>query len=173
MLGLFLGAALSLSSSPSYLVALRAGKGFEETSLTSEQAQNIYSEYPRIQHNLKPRLTFVSEEDFVDRIDEGLSIKLPANGRIIIGSDPGQAHIFIPGLPLKTAIIQLQPGKTFLVPQPGALMNIRYRGEEISSDYPIRLKHNDMVTFCTDQPGYNGKRFFRFVYYSRFFDPLA
>ncbi|MGK7901544.1 MAG: hypothetical protein AB4352_09040 [Hormoscilla sp.] len=176
LLGALLGLVLSISTSPSYMVALRAGAGFEyvETmdNYDDDSQRTISTNHPRIQKQLKPRLKFVSD-DYSDRIEEGLSIQLPGRGKKIrIGSGSG-AHIYIPGLPPHVADLDLSPGTAKLVPNPAVYDRVELRGDRLTSARPIDLRHNDMIAFHADEGVYHGKKLFRFVYYNRFLDPQA
>ncbi|MDY6802800.1 MAG: hypothetical protein SXA11_03205 [Cyanobacteriota bacterium] len=170
LLGGLLGLVLSFSTSPSHAIALRAGAGFEYVEPIKSfgpihPTQPI--NHPRIEKEKKPPLKFVSDK-YAHRIEEGLSIQLPARGRIKIGSGE-DVHIFIPGLPKNVAELKLKPGQTVLFPQPEFYDKIEHRGRSLTSPRPIPLKHNDMITFKEEDS--NGKKLFRFVYYNRFLDP--
>ena len=180
LLGGLLGLVLSLSTSPSHLVALRAGAGFEYTENLYFGRFETHNDYPHIQKELLPKLKFVSN-DFTDKIEEGLSIQLPARGRIRIGSAPlkimGEqefgVHICIPGLPLHIADLDLAPSKTILVPNLKFFQRIEYQGNLLKEPTPIQLRHNDLIVFHAEKKIYNGKKIFRFVYYNRFLDPQS
>ncbi len=178
LLGGLLGLVLSFSTSPSHLVALRAGAGFEYTENINVSQPQKSSNYPHIQKELLPRLKFVSN-DFSDKVEEGLSIQLPARGRVkigsaqlkILGSQQFGVNICIPGLPLHIADLDLASSQTILVPNIKFFSKIEYQGECLSESTPIKLKHNDLITFHPENGSYNGKKIFRFVYYNRFLDP--
>ena len=181
LLGGLLGLVLSFSTSPSHIVALRAGSGFEYVELLASSSSNYLGkidDYPRILKVLKPELKFVSNH-FADRIEEGLSIQLPARGKIRIGSAKLQTqgeqkygvHIYIPGLPLHVADLDLGARQTTLVPNLKFFDRIEYQGDRLTDSTPIKLKHNDLIAFYADKGGYNDKEIFRFVYYNRFLDP--
>ncbi|MGB3511325.1 MAG: hypothetical protein WBA93_19235 [Microcoleaceae cyanobacterium] len=178
LLGGLLGLVLSFSTSPSHLVALRAGAGFEYTENLNISQSQTPSDYPHIQKELSPKLKFVSN-DFTDKIEEGLSIQLPARGKVKIGSAQLQimgiqqfgVHISIPGLPLHIADLDLASSQTILVPNIKFFSNIEYQGTLLTESTPIQLKHNDLIAFYAENGGYNGKKLFRFVYYNRFLDP--
>ena len=181
LLGGLLGLVLSFSTSPSHIVALRAGSGFEYVELLASSSSNSVGkieDYPRILKVLKPELKFVSNH-FADRIEEGLSIQLPARGKVRIGSAKLQAkgeqkygvHIYIPGLPLHVADLDLGARQTTLVPNMKFFDRIEYQGDRLTDSTPIKLKHNDLIAFYADKGGYNDKEIFRFVYYNRFLDP--
>jgi hypothetical protein len=176
LLGGLLGFVLSFATSPSYMAALRAGAGFEYIATTGispgdGQAATALVNAPRIQQNRQPRLKFVSDDDG-DRIEEGLSIQLPARGKVFIGSAP-VAHIWIPGLPLNAGHFELSPSETKFCPNPKFFYTVEYKGDRLREDRPITLKHNDLIIFHAEQGEYYGKKLFRFVYYNRFLDPQA
>ena len=176
-LGGLLGLVLSFSTSPSHIVALRAGSGFEYVELVGVSGDKI-DDYPRVIKPLKPELKFVSNY-LTERIEEGLSIQLPARGRVRIGSAKLQSmgekqygvHIYIPGLPLHVADLDLGARQTILVPNLKFFDRIEYRGDRLTDSTPIKLKHNDLITFYAEKGVYNDKQVFRFVYYNRFLDP--
>ena len=162
ILGALLGIAFSITSSPSYMVALRAGAGFEYTEYAG-----LDSVSPRIETK---HLKFVTDSE-AEQIEEGLSIQLPANGKLTIGSGP-EDHIFIPGLRPAVAQLELKPRETTLIATT-PLEDIAINGEALTSRRKI-LKHNYVLTFySTDAAKSYGKEFFRFVYYNRFLDPQA
>ena len=166
-LGGLLGLVLSFSTSPSHTIALRAGAGFEYLYGSSLLTQT--TNYPHIEKTKKPPLKFVSD-DYADRIEEGLSIQLPARGKIKIGS--GQdVHIYLPELPENVAELKLEPGQTLLFPQAKFYEIIEYRGLRLTTPGPIKLKHNDMIAFHVPQGNYYDQKLFRFIYYNRFLDP--
>lgn len=89
ILGMLLGIAFTITTSPSYLVALRAGKGFEyrvdadsrltqsiDTQYTQQQNKNHSKSSPVISNKAIKSLKFVSETS-EEKIEEGLSIELP------------------------------------------------------------------------------------------------
>ena len=177
LLGGLLGLVLSFSTSPSHIVALRAGSGFEYVEPLGISSSKI-SDYPRVIKPLKPELKFVSNY-LAERIEEGLSIQLPPRGKVRIGSAKLQTigekhygvHIYIPGLPLHVADLDLGARQTILVPNLKFFDRIEYRGDRLTESTPIKLKHNDLIAFYADKGGYNDKQIFRFVYYNRFLDP--
>ena len=174
LLGGMLGLVLSFATSPSYMAALRAGAGFEYTESMGNYPygkQTVVMDYPKLQKQQNPQLKFVSNA-YADKIEEGLSIRLPARGTIRIGSGQG-AHILIPGLPLHVADLDLTSSQTTLVPNLQYYNTIEYKGNRLGSQQPIKLRHNDIIAFHSDQGGYHSKKLFRFVYYNRFLDPLA
>ncbi|MBL1208729.1 hypothetical protein [Geminocystis sp. GBBB08] len=179
ILGLFLGLTFSLTSSPSYLVALRAGSGFEYVSQIfaqiSPQSMNLSKDYPQIDQSV---LTFVSDSS-LDRIEEGLSIKLPSKGNLKIGSSQ-DCHIRIPSLPDQVATIEIKSREAVLIPHILYFNHIAINGEILKANKKITLKHNYLVTFypileVENNPEninlINYEKNFRFVYYNRFFDP--
>lgn len=174
ILGLLLGLAFSITNSPSYMGALRAGAGFEYTGPTYEDfdPQKMISPqaYPYID---KSFLKFVSDGEAYE-IEEGLSIQLPATGTIRIGSAVKKAHICIPGLPLHAADLMLKQREAVLSPNPKFFYTIEVNGDRLGSRRDIRLKHNYVLTFYTlNQGGLDEEKIYRFVYYNRFLDPQA
>lgn len=174
ILGMLLGLVFSITASPSYMVALRAGKGFEYTGpkfQDSYGAENTTptNNYPQIE---TPLLKFVSDS-YSDEIEEGLSIQLPNKGKIKIGSAP-KANIRIPGIPLHLADLELKPRETLLVPNQQYYYLIEVNGQHLNSRQPKPLKHNYVLTFHSKgEYGDEEKKIFRFVYYNRFLDPQA
>jgi hypothetical protein len=176
ILGLLLGLTFSLTNSPSYLVALRAGSGFEYTGeiFFDEEDDNsgqqktikLLPSYPVIQTNI---LSFVSDSEH-DKIEEGLSIRLPAKGKIIIGSDP-DSHVFIPDIPSHVADLEIKKRETFLIPNPKFYRFIALNGNRLGSQRKITLKHNNLITFYPKDTEFSAHKIYRFVYYNRFFDP--
>jgi len=164
LLGMLLGLTFSLTNSPTYVTALRAGAGFEYSNIN-------------IRSILKPHITgslaFVSEGDEPDFIEEGLSIELPSKGKITIGSGL-EAHISIPGLNEIAARIELTTRSAKLIPLVSQFKSIAINGDKLTKSNPVLLKHNDLLTFYSlDVEKSHGKEFFRFVYYNRFLDPQA
>lgn len=176
ILGILLGLVFSLTTSPSYMVALRAGTGFEYTGEEDDTEPEIGGlkhtpKYPIIEKK-ESQLKFVSD-GYAERIEEGLSIQLPANGKIRIGS-ADKAHIRIPELPLHVADLEFKHRETLLVPNPKFFYTIEVNGEQLQKRKPISLKHNYVLTFYPqERSAGNEQNFFRFVYYNRFLDPQA
>ena len=174
ILGILLGFVFSVSTSPSYMAALRAGAGFEYTGepvYDSDDEQNTAVEYPLIEKQ-ESRLKFVSDSE-ADQIEEGLSIQLPGKGKIKIGSAK-DTHIRIPGLPVYSAELELKPRETLLVPNQRFYRTLEVNGERLTSCKSIPLKHNYVLTFYPHDKGTTHEhKFFRFVYYNRFLDPQA
>ena len=187
LLGLALGLGFSLTNSPSYMVALRAGSGFEYTnSLFDEELEinvdaidtetdtetiDVSSTFnSKAQINSK-RLKFVTDSD-LQEIEEGLSIQLPAKGEVKVGSDQ-DADIYIPDLFPHTADLELKGRETLLKINPSLVKKIELNGKRIGSKKTIRLKHNDLVTFYPKEQDNDEEKMYRFVYYNRFLDPQA
>ena len=173
VLGLLLGLALSYSTSPSYLAALRAGAGFEYTGdkfdSIDESITNEIKPYSAIDRTL---LKFVSKGDS-DEIEEGLSIQLPEIGKITIGSDDN-TNIRLPGTSAQLADLELQKRQAFLIPDSKFFHTIKVNNERLRSAKKIALKHNYVLTFYTlEQDGRDEKKIYRFVYYNRFLDSQA
>jgi hypothetical protein len=163
ILGALLGLAFSLTASPSYMVALRAGAGFEYSDIEDETKA---SKHPKIENSLR----FISSSE-TNHIEEGLSIQLPAGGRIIIGSASG-ADIYIPGIADCAAHIEFRARDSILTATEADIVEVN--GEKLSTNKSISLKHNHILTFRVGQKKeHHGKNFYRFVYYNRFLDPQA
>jgi hypothetical protein len=173
ILGMLLGFVFSISTSPSYMAALRAGAGFEYTGPKYEDFdpnKNTNSKsYPWIDTS---QLKFVSESE-ADEIEEGLSIQLPTQGTIRIGSSE-KANIRIPGLPLHAADLKIKTREAVLVPNPKFYHTIEVNGDRLGSRREIHLRHNYLLTFYPlDQNTSNDEKIYRFVYYNRFLDTQA
>jgi hypothetical protein len=164
ILGALLGIAFSITSSPSYMAALRAGAGFEYTEFGSAMPP---ANTPHLNSKL---LKFVSNSE-EEQIEEGLSIQLPSKGSLSIGSGP-EDHIFIPGVEPGIAHIELSPRDAILVSK-GSNNSIAINGETLTTRRKA-LKHNYVLTFYpSDSQQSYGKQYFRFVYYNRFLDPQS
>lgn len=197
ILGLLLGGVFSLTNSPSYIAALRAGRGFEyiefkdvppqyiefnddpeEPVESEDDPQNplipkINQSYPAID---KSSLSFTTETENIndDEIEEGLSIQLPGHGTIRIGCAVENTHISIPGIPLHVADIKLEKRTATLIPDNQFFYAIEVNGTRLKSRRSIPLKHNYVLTFyATSLNGINEEKYYRFVYYNRFLDPQA
>jgi hypothetical protein len=174
LLGLLLGLVFSFTNSPSYMAALRAGTGFEYTGPnyqdTIPQLQGVHKYFPSIDQSI---LTFVNDDE-ADEIEEGLSIQLPSNGTIKIGSAEKETHIYIPGLPPHIADIVVKKREAFLTPDTKFFNKIEINGERLVSRRKVRLKHNYVLTFYTiNMDSNNEDKIYRFVYYNRFLDPQS
>jgi len=177
LLGLLLGLAFSITSSPSYMAALRAGKGFEYAGtiyedINSQTSVNVFA-YPYIQKSLK----FVSKsfggEEEDDKIEEGLSIQLPPTGKIKIGSSE-KSDICIPLLPLHSADIEIKIRDAILYPNSKFYNTIAVNGNRLGTRDPVPLKHNYLVAFYSqERENPDEEKVYRFVYYNRFLDPQA
>ncbi len=173
LLGLLLGLVFSITNSPSYMAALRAGAGFEYMGERFEGIDSSTTDdsktYPCIDKSV---LKFVSNSE-EDEIEEGLSIQLPATGKITIGSD-SEANIHIPGLLPQAADLELRQRETLLVPNSKFFDTIKINGIPLNSPKKISLKHNYVLTFHTfNRNGLDEEKIYRFVYYNRFLDPHA
>ena len=181
ILGICLGLVFCFTNSPSYMAALRAGAGFEYTGDIYVDEPNQDKNYPVI---AKPALKFVSNSN-MEEIEEGLSIQLPAKGKINIGAgipfDPEKnngegvgSHIYIPGLPPNIASIEIKLREAWLHPSPKFYRNIEVNGSRLGTNDSILLKHNYLLTFHPlEQDELDHEKFYRFVYYNRFLDPQA
>jgi hypothetical protein len=179
ILGICLGFVFSFSSSPSYMVALRAGGGFEymgnDHTGFGEDDEDV-STSPSVNHNPSDgvRLYFINDEE-LEFIEEGLSIQLPPSGKIHIGSAP-ISHIRIPDLEVHVADLEFKGRDTTLKPnsKPSIYTMIHLNGQPLYSRNSVTLKHNNVITFHSAKPNANNlKKPYRFVYYNRFLDPQA
>ena len=172
ILGIFLGLVFSVTNSPSYMGALRAGGGFEYTGLNYDD-ENIQlgqskKKYPYIDKKL---LKFVSDGE-AEQIEEGLSIQLPTNGTITIGGGVEKKDIYLPGVGSHIADLILKKREVFLVPKPQYIEYIEVNGSRLISAKQIPLKHNYLLTFHpVKMDGKHENKIYRFVYYNRFLDP--
>lgn len=205
ILGLLLGGVFSVTNSPSYLAALRAGSGFEYREIKPEIKPDINPEinpdinpeikdhvqdselstdsptdsptlnqsYPYINKSVLSFVTLTDDSLNEDEIEEGLSISLPGNQTISIGSGVDNT-ISIPGLPPHVADIQLQNRTTLLIPDQQFFYAIEINSVRTKSRKTITLKHNYVLTFYTiNGDDINEEKYYRFVYYNRFLDPQA
>ena len=182
ILGLCLGIAFSITNfTPSYLPALRAGSGFEYSGeeyddIGTSQTVPI-QKYPKIDSSI---LKFIihPDHDIIDHdiIEEGLSMELPDEATIQIGSD-NKAQIWLPHIPLDTASIKIKGKKAVLVPNPRVYDSIAINGRRLSYRRNIDLKHNHVLTFYTDAQNqddeFEAPEYYRMVFYNRFFDPMG
>ncbi len=168
VLGVVLGFALSLTSGASLCYALRAGTGFELDEDNSDFPV-IQSEDEELSFNFKS--PYAREEDGTkNRIEEGISIELPSEGAITIGSDKN-SHIKVPVLIDDCAVIKINKRE----------VSIKAKGENIVfvDDKPLEygqskiLKHNQILTFIKNPDKSERIDFVRFVFYDRFLDRQA
>jgi len=179
ILGILLGLVFSITNSPSYLAALRAGAGFEYTGdkyeIIDSQLISVNKVFPYIDKSLLKFVTYTES----DEIEEGLSVQLPGKGTIKIGSTVNKSHIYIPELPPHVADLLVNRRETILSPSSVYFKTIEVNGQRLTSTKKIRLKHNYILTFHTipqdgkNQDEKNQKKIYRFVYYNRFLDPHA
>lgn len=170
ILGILLGLAFSLTVSPSYMVALRAGTGFEYVD--RDLAVNPVTQTgPTIKNSLR----FISLAGS-DQIEEGLSIQLPPDGKITIGS-AAEVDIYLPEIPDYLAHIELRERESFLVAKG---TGVEVNGSKVQINKSTTLKHNHILTFRVNHTHQHnnggqkhGKGLYRFVYYNRFLDPQA
>jgi hypothetical protein len=178
ILGLLLGIAFTITNSPSYLAALRAGCGFEFTGDREDnkedeeddgedtQTTKLSVNYPRIE---TPILKMIPETGTI--IEEGLSIQLPGHGKINIGSEENpKSQIRLPGVDRHLGNLILKGRRATLEPNVKAYRNIAINGEMLVSSEQKELKHNDVLTFYTKKD-HDQEKIYRFVYYNRFLDP--
>lgn len=174
ILGLLLGAVFSVTNSPSYIAALRAGKGFEYKDF-KEDTQDVPS-YSLINSHQLSFVNNVEETNDIkpNEIQEGLSIQLPARGKIRIGSDSINTDITIPGLPPHIADIEIQKRAANLIPDSEFFHAIAVNGVTLRHNRQVALRHNYLLTLYTvNKAGVKEEKYYRFVYYNRFLDPQA
>ncbi|MDH6069004.1 hypothetical protein [Umezakia ovalisporum] len=174
ILGMLLGLVFSITNSPSYVGALRAGTGFEYTGFNYDydqlQLEDLKKKSPYIDKSI---LRFVSDGE-TDEIEEGLSIQLPTIGTIEIGCDVEKSHIYLPGLAPQMAKLVVNNREVYLVPTQQFISFIEINGYRLVSAKPTLLKHNYLLTFHTvNIDGNHEEKIYRFVYYNRFLDPQA
>jgi hypothetical protein len=179
LLGLCLGIAFSITNaSPSYLPALRAGRGFEYTGDDYDDldpnATVVLRDYPKIDRSYLKFVAHPSSGDQdEDEIEEGLSIQLPTKGVIRIGSAE-KAQIQLPHLPLHAADIHFKGKEAILSPNQKFYRTVAVNGTRLGSRRNIPLKHNYVLTFYTiDEDDIETPQNYRLVFYNRFFDPMA
>jgi|GEM_PF-411952 len=186
ILGILLGIAFTIATSPSYMAAIRAGKGFEYRGKTVQaldpEFNNNSALAPVISTLNVKDLKFVSEERET-KIDEGLSIQLPEKTLIKIGGTQKEtmsngeicgSDIYLPSLPPHIADIIVDKRDTKLEPNPKNYAKIYINGKRLENFNPITLKHNTLIAFYTDEKDEdnpNEPKIYRFVYYNRFLDP--
>jgi len=145
---------------------------FEDISQTSQLSKPLKrakrKPFPAIDKTL---LKFVSSSN-EELIEEGLSIQLPAQGKLRIGSAP-DSHIYIPDIPAYVADLVLDKREARLEPTIH-FQTIAVNGDRLAQKRSISLKHNYLLTFYSvNEEGINEDKFYRFVYYNRFLDPQA
>jgi hypothetical protein len=177
ILGALLGLVFSITNSPSYFAALRAGAGFESVEKVTEALDRTVEAETEDLPTIQSPLRFVSLGD-TEAIEEGLSIQLPSTGEISIGGDQDRDKIYLPGLPKSIARLKLQNRSTTLIADRDYRELIEINGKPHRSDRPVALKHNQVLTFSTpitDRHTTNEYQpsFYRLVYYNRFLDPQA
>ncbi|MFO7030393.1 hypothetical protein B9T07_10205 [Limnospira fusiformis CCALA 023] len=183
VLGLCLGVAFCITNaSPSYLPALRAGSGFEykgyEYKGIDVLDEKNEDDYPKINPSKLRFITYRSRDEFDDdEIEEGISIELPRRGMIRIGSSvksENKADIYLPHLLPYLANIKIEGNRAFLTPHKKEFLKIAINGTRLSSRRKVSLKHNYVITFYTEKSeSFKVPKFYRFVFYNRFFDPMA
>ena len=181
ILGLCLGIAFSITNfTPSYLPALRAGTGFEYSGEEYDDIDTrrtvLIKKYPKIDSSILKFISYRSKYKYDDheKIEEGLSMELPDQGIIRIGS-ANQAHICLPHLPLHSADIRIKQKNAVLFPNPKFFDTVAINGTRLGSRRNIDLKHNYVLTFYTNTQDDNIEipEYYRMVFYNRFFDPMA
>ncbi|MFE4105953.1 hypothetical protein ACFVKH_06680 [Almyronema epifaneia S1] len=168
-LGLLLGCVLSFTSRPSYQVALRAGQGFEKIDFESDLVPQLsHKKFSSSVFNFVP---LVDNRDNLVRIEEGLSIKLPAivskNHPIIVGSR-SDADIFIPDVaPTCASLWREQSGVKLRCEFTKA---VRIQQQQMRVGDIVMLRHNQILSFYHET---NPAEFYRFIFYDRLLDPQA
>lgn len=168
VLGLLLGITFSVTNSPSYLAALRAGRGFE---YRRRKKSKLRRSRPRINPS---QLKFVSSSG--NAIEEGLSIQLPPRGKITIGSGDRSSEeidIYLPEIAPYAAEIEQKAREAIFIPNQHFFKAIEVNGKVLK--HPVTLKHNTVLTFygLTEEGEINEGKIYRFIYYNRFLDPQA
>jgi hypothetical protein len=164
VLGMILGLSLNFATTPTYQVALRAGKGFEE-----EHSVNS----PILKSN---SLSFVSQPSSKPEIEEGLSIRLPSETTypIIIGSGDN-VDIFIPNIPEEVACLEIKNRQVTLTCWVKNQVKIQNRLMDMNASES--LIHNQMIAFYYENYDPSNpdedSQLYRFVFYDRFLDPQA
>lgn len=177
VLGSLLGLGLGLTGSPSYQVALRAGAGFEYHGTSNLGV--IFDAETEVDPDLEPDdhlqepgiaapLGFVADYD-QDVIEEGMSIRLPSRGKVLIGS-AADAHLRLPGLPAHLGTLELNRRDAKFT-----LRTEKYRDLVEVSNSPIsrkvfKLRHNHVIKFRHLK---SPDQFYRFIFYNRALDPRA
>lgn len=165
LLGTVLGFFLCRTAGASLCMALRAGAGFE---LDESNRDYPYIRTPLRFNFISPHATKGSEQ----RIEEGISIELPVQGIITIGSD-SNSHIYVPKLPYNCAEFEINNRQVSLKSKGKACVIVDKK--LLSINESKTLKHNQILTFIIPPQDENQLRinFVRFVFYDRFLDPQA
>lgn len=188
LMGCLQGIIFSFTTSPSYMAALRAGAGFEHynippTATLNPNAGNynsaLVNNLPRIDNK---KLSFVSKghskSKKPQRIEEGLSIRLPERGKLTIGGD-SDCDIHLPGIPDLVATLALSPRSVELIPDDEHFDKIKLKESKLNSSDSFVLKHSHTISFDITDPNFyvedpnkkKGDKYYRFVLYNRFLDP--
>lgn len=167
LFGAGLGIALALSTTPTYQVALRAGRGFgyRQSGQPSNENPNEKKSFPEIRNRSLSIVYFPDEK----RIQEGLSIQLPraSSEPLIVGSDES-ADIFLPEIPAKAATLTLERKQWKL--KCLFTEKVQIQRNLLSEDSSETLYHNQILTFYYEK---DKNRYYRFIFYDRFLDPEA
>jgi hypothetical protein len=158
--------------------ALRAGAGFEMKRTWSDSNKALNLNYPRIVNdtlnlNCQPiKITnkneayfekYEPDSGYTNMIQEGMSVILPLNGKIVIGSDQKKVDIFVGILPEKAATIIIENRGVFIESHENNCVFIG--AKKLRKFVPERLIHNQVITLHkSDQ----SSTFVRFVFYSQF-----
>lgn len=170
ILGMFVGLSLSISTTPAYQVALRAGRGFG----INDSRHNSSSQYPKIIYREKDdsALTFApfferETRKKLDLIEEGLSIQLPRinPSPIVIGSAEG-SDILLPGIPGKAAELILKEQQWII--KSFTKNKVQIQTKQLEDSETKILYHNQILTFYYEK---DDSKYYRFIFYDRFLDP--
>lgn len=175
VLGSILGLGLGLTGSPSYQVALRAGAGFEyrgsdrlglivDEDDDDPDAETSEAEEPSI----KSPLDFVADYD-QEAIEEGMSIRLPSRGKLIVGSGP-ESHLRLPGLPAQLGVLELNRRDAKFTLRTEKYRDLVEIGNAPISRKVFKLRHNHVIKFRHLK---SPDQFYRFIFYNRALDPRA
>jgi hypothetical protein len=166
---LLLGCVLSFTSRPSYQVALRAGQGFEKIEIERNRVPQL--SHKRFSSSVFNFVPLVENRDNLVRIEEGLSIKLPATvsqkQSIIIGSR-SDADIFIPDIAPTCASLWREPSGVKLKCE--STKSVRIQQQQLRVGDIVMLRHNQILSFYHET---NPTEFYRFIFYDRLLDPQA
>ena len=165
ILGMILGISLNFATTPTYQVALRAGKGFEK----------YHSGNSPMLKNSNHSLSFVSKASS-RVIEEGLSIRLPSETTdpIIIGSG-NNVDIFIPNIPEEVGCLEIKDRQVTLT----CWVNkkVKIQNSLMEQNDSESLIHNQMIAFYYENYDQSNleedSQLYRFVFYNRFLDPQA
>lgn len=182
--GLIMGISLNFASAPTYLVALRAGEGFE--AIDPKMDKRKLNQLPQIQNNNlwfvyrkrnkmidnvldDPRIKDSLDDSHDNVIQEGLSIQLPAKTvqPLLIGSSH-DSDIYMPHIPENAAVLTIKRGNVTLISLVDESVQIQRK--VLTTKETKSLSHNQILTFYYKD---NKEKYYRFIFYDRFLDPVA